>query len=54
MKDLTAHKVLKTTFEHLDTILDEKNRQIEKVSATSYKTAFPPNKMKQDTKKTKK
>ena len=54
MKDLTADKVLKNTFELLDTILDEKSRQIKKESEESHTTAFTTKKMKQDTKKNKK
>ena len=54
MKDLTADKVLKNTFELLDTILDEKSRQIKKESEESQTTAFTTKKMKQDTKKNKK
>lgn len=35
MKALTADKVLRKTFEHLDAVLDEKNRQIQKGSKAS-------------------
>lgn len=35
MKALTADKVLRKTFEYLDTVLDEKNRQIKKASKAS-------------------
>ena len=51
MKDLTADKVLKKTFEHLDTILDEKSRQIKKESEESQTTTLTTKTMKQGTKK---
>lgn len=54
MKDLTADKVLKKTFEHLDTILDEKSRQIKKESEESQTTTLTTKTMKQGTKKNKK
>lgn len=54
MKDLTADNVLKNTFEHLDTILNEKSRQIKKESDEPQTKAITKKKKKQGTKKNKK
>jgi len=51
MKDVTADKVLRKTFKHLDAVLDEKSRQIKKGSEESETIAFSTKKIKQGTKK---
>ena len=49
MKHRTADPVLKKTFAHLDEILHEKNKQMEKVSRQTKKTVAPPQRAKEKT-----
>ena len=53
MKNMTADKVLRKTFEHLDAVLDEKSRQLEKGSENSETIDFSTKNNKQRTKKSK-
>jgi hypothetical protein len=41
MKNVTADEVLRKTFKHLDQVLYEKNRQIEKGAEKSLSVALP-------------
>lgn len=53
MKNMTADKVLRKTFEHLDAVLDEKSRQLKKGSENSETIDFSTKNNKQRTKKSK-
>jgi len=54
MKDVTADNVLRKTFELLEAVMDEKSRQIKKVSEESQTLAFSSKKINPGTEKTKK